>query len=148
MSTEILLSKILSAPVGKVVDVLCEILNSNIELKIIEQVSRSPNEFDRKVVISSNNFPIINAHTKFDSAVIPKGILDELLKKNQGIGAILSKNNIKATRKEISLTHDSIKNIVSRKYEIIYDESVWFTIFEMINLGSFNTNKNSRRTPS
>lgn len=148
MNKEILLHKILSAPVGKVVDVLREILNENIKLKIIEQNSTSPNKFDRKVVISSKSFPIINAQTKFDSTTLPKGIFDQLLKKNQGIGSILSQNNITATRKELSMTRDSVKNLVSREYEIICNGSVWFTIFEVINLDNLNTSKNSRRTPS
>lgn len=148
MNTEILLDKILSAPVGKVVDILCEILNENIKLKIIEQIATTHNKFDRKVVISSNNFPIINAQTKFDSTTLPKYILDELLMKNQGIGTILSQNSIKATRKEISMNYDSVKNFVSREYEIICNGSVWFTIFEVINLDNLYTSKHMRRTPS
>ncbi len=45
MSTENLLEKILAAPVGKVVDVLAEILNSDIKLLTIEQNTVSPHKF-------------------------------------------------------------------------------------------------------
>ena len=81
MSAENLLNKVLSAPVGKVADVLCEILNEDVKLKIIEQNAISPNKFERKVVISSNDLPVIKAQAKFDSTVLPKSIFDELLKK-------------------------------------------------------------------
>ena len=143
MSAENLLNKVLSAPVGKVADVLCEILNEDVKLKIIEQNAISPNKFERKVVISSNDLPVIKAQAKFDSTVLPKSIFDELLKKKQGIGAILIQNSINATRKEISMNHDLDENTVSREYEIINNGSVWFTIFEKIHLGNLGTSKNN-----
>ena len=143
MSGEYVLNKILSAPVGKVVDVLCEILNEDVELHVIEQNAISPNKFERKVVISSNKLPVIKALAKFDSAILPKFIFDELLKKKNGIGAILTQNNINATRKEISMNHDLEENTVSREYEIINDGSAWFTIFEKIHLGNLGTSKNN-----
>lgn len=143
MSTENLLEKILAVPVGKVVDVLEEILNSDIKLQIIEQNTVSPHKFERKVTISSDELPVIKAHAKFDSTVLPEFILDELLKKKQGIGSILIQNNISATRKVISVNHHSDGNKATREYEIIVDGTVWFTILEEIRLENLGASKNS-----
>ncbi len=143
MSTKNLLEKILAAPVGKVVDVLSEILNSDIKLLTIEQNTVSPHKFERKVTISSDELPVIKAQVKFDSTILPKVILDELLKKKQGIGSILTQNNIKATRKVISLNHNPDEKKATREYEIIIDGTVWFTILEEIRLENLGSSKNS-----
>lgn len=143
MSTENLLEKILDAPVGKVVAVLEEILNSDIKLQIIEQNTVSPHKFERKVTISSDELPVIKAHVKFDSTVLPEFILDELLKKKQGIGSILTQNNIDATRKEISMNHNPDGKKATRDYEIIVDGTVWFTILEEVRLENLGGSKNS-----
>ncbi len=143
MSSENLLEKILAAPVGKVVDVLSEILNSDIKLLTIEQNTVSPHKFERKVTISSDELPVIKAQVKFDSTILPEAILDELLKKKQGIGSILTQNNITATRKVISLNHNPEENKATREYEIIIDGTVWFTILEEIRLENLGASKNS-----
>ncbi len=143
MSLENLLEKILAAPLGKVVDVLSEILNSDIKLLTIEQNTVSPHKFERKVTISSDELPVIKAQVKFDSTILPKVILDELLKKKQGIGSILTQNNINATRKVISLNHNPEESKATREYEIIIDGTVWFTILEEIRLENLGASKNS-----
>jgi chorismate-pyruvate lyase len=142
MSTKYLVNKILTAPVGHVSDVLSEILNCNINLQIIEQNTISPHKFVRKVTISANGLPVIKAHVKFDSTILPKFILDELLKKKQGIGTILTQNNIHAARNVISVNHNLDESKVSREYEILSDGTVWFTILEEIRLGALGANNN------
>jgi chorismate-pyruvate lyase len=142
MNTDNLLSKILAAPVGKVVDVLSEILNCNINLQIIEQNTVSPHKFIRKISISANEIPVIKAHVKFDSTILPKFILDELLKKEQGIGTILTQNNISASRNVISVNHNIVENKASREYELLKDGTVWFTILEEIRLDGLGANNN------
>ena len=138
---EDLLNKILDAPVGQVVTVLGEVLNCNIKLQVIEQNKNSSGQFVRNISISAQEFPVIKANAKFDSAVLPEVIITELLKKKHGIGTILNMNNIKATRKMLSLTQD--ENSASREYQIIHNEVVWFTIIEEIKLGSLGSYNNS-----
>ena len=138
---EDLLNKILDAPVGQVVTVLGEVLNCNIKLQVIEQNKNSSGQFVRNISISAQEFPVIKANAKFDSAVLPEVIITDLLKKKQGIGTILNMNNIKATRKMLSLTQD--ENSASREYQIIHNEVVWFTIIEEIKLGSLGSYNNS-----
>jgi chorismate-pyruvate lyase len=139
--TEDLLNKILDAPVGQVVTVLGEVLNCNIKLQVIEQNTISPNQFVRNISITAQGFPVIKANVKFDSTVLPKLIMADLLKKKRGVGTILNVNNIKAIRKILSLNQD--ENSASREYQIIHNDIVWFTIIEKIRLGNLGSNNNS-----
>ena len=91
---EDLLNKILDAPVGQVVTILSQVLNCNIKLKVIEQNKNSSGQFVRNISISAQEFPVIKANVKFDSAVLPELIITDLLKKKHGIGTILNMNNI------------------------------------------------------
>ena len=138
---EDLLNKILDAPVGQVVTVLAEVLNCNIKLQVIEQNKNSSGQFVRNISILAQEFPVIKANAKFDSAVLPEVIVTDLLKKKHGIGTILNMNNIKATRKMLSLNQD--ENSATREYQIIHNEVVWFTIIEEIKLGSLGSYNNS-----
>jgi len=136
-----LLNKILDAPVGQVVTVLGEALNCNIKLQVVEQNKNSSGQFVRNISISAQEFPVIKANAKFDSAVLPEVIITDLLKKKRGIGTILNMNNIKATRKMLSL--NQYENSALREYQIIHNEVVWFTIIEEIKLASLGSNNNS-----
>ena len=138
---EDLLNKILDAPVGQVVTVLGEVLNCNIKLQVVEQNKNSSGQFVRNISIMVEEFPVIKANVKFDSTVLPELIVTELLKKKLGIGTILNMNNIKATRKMLSLTQD--ENSATREYQIIHNELVWFTIIEEIKLDSLGSYNNS-----
>ena len=137
---EDLLNKILDAPVGQVVAVLEEFLNGDIKLEVIEQNAVSSDQFVRKVSITAQGFPVINANVKFDSTVLPEFIMTDLLRKKLGIGEILNVNNIKTIRKMLSLNQD--EDTASREYQIIHNEVVWFTIIEEIKLGSLGSYNN------
>ena len=135
-----LLNKILDAPVGQVEMILGEALNCKIKLQVIEQNKNSSGQFVRNISIMAQEFPVIKANVKFDSTVLPELIVTDLLKKKLGIGTILNMNNIKATRKMLSLNQN--ENSALREYEIIYNQIVWFTIIEEIKLGSLGSNNN------
>jgi len=135
-----LLNKILDAPVGQVEMILGEALNCNIKLQVIEQNKNSSGQFVRNILIMVEEFPVVKANVKFDSTVLPELIVTDLLKKNRGIGTILNMNNIKATRKMLSLNQN--ENSALREYEIIHNQIVWFTIIEEIKLGSLGSNNN------
>jgi chorismate-pyruvate lyase len=141
--SEDLLNRLLDAPVGKVITVLGEILNCNIKLNVIEQNSVSPNQFVRKVSITAKELPLIKANVRFDSTVLPEYIMADLLKKKHGIGDILTANGINATRNVIALNINTNENKVTREYEIIHNEIVWFTIVEEIRLVNFGSDNNS-----
>lgn len=143
MISEDLLNKILDAPVGQVITVLGEILNCNINLEVIEQNAITPHQFVRKIAIIANELPVIKAYVEFDPTVLPESIVSDLLKKKRGVGTILNINNIKATRNVISFNRDPDDALVLRKYEIINDGIVWFTILEEIRLDNLGSNNNS-----
>ncbi|MBI2111544.1 MAG: hypothetical protein HYT44_04130 [Nitrosarchaeum sp.] len=143
MVSEYLLNRILDAPVGQVVAVLGEILNCNIHLEVIEQNAITPHQFVRKIAIIANELPVIKAYVEFDSTVLPESIVSELLKKKRGVGTILNINNIKASRNMISFHRNTDEGLVLRKYEIIHDGIVWFTILEEIRLDNLGSNNNS-----
>ena len=138
---EDLLNKILDAPVGQVVTVLGEVLNCNIKLQVVEQNKNSSGQFVRNISILAQEFPVIKANAKFDSTVLPEFIMTDLLRKKLGIGEILNVNNIKTTRKMLSLNQE--EDTASREYQIIHNEVVWFTIIEEIKLGSLGSYNNS-----
>ena len=138
---ENLLNKILNAPVGQVETILGEALNCDIKLQVIKQNKNSSGQFVRNISIIAQEFPVIKANVKFDSAVLPELIVTDLLKKKRGIGTILNMNNIKATRKMLSLNQS--ENSALREYQIIHNEIVWFTIIEEIKLGSLGSYNNS-----
>ena len=138
-----LLQKILDAPVGTVENTIREALNCDVHLDIIEQNQESGSNFVRKIMITAKDFPVVRATVNFDSDVIPVKIVEELLRKKEGIGTILTRNNVKTERKIISLNFENDNKKVIRKYQIVTDNTLWFEISEEIRLDLINTSKNS-----
>ena len=138
-----LLQKILDAPVGTVENTIREVLNCDVHLDIIEQNQESGSNFVRKIMITAKDFPVVRATVNFDSDVISEKIFEELLRKKEGIGTILTRNNIKAERKIISINFENDNKKVIRKYQLVTENTVWFEISEEIRLDLINTSKNS-----
>jgi len=137
-----LLKKILDAPVGEVEKTLRDALMCDIRLDIIEQNQISGSNFVRKITITADNVPVICALVNFDSKILPTNIISDILQKKDGIGTILTRNNIKADRKIISIDNDDKIEKVTRKYQIIKDNTVWFEIIEEIRLDYIISCKN------
>jgi chorismate-pyruvate lyase len=137
-----LLQKILDAPVGKVENTIREVLNCNVHLDIIEQNQELGSNFVRKITITAKDFPVVRATVNFNSDVIPGKIVEELLRKKEGIGTILTRNNIKTERKVISFNFENDNKKAIRKYQIVTENTVWFEISEEIRLDLVNTSKN------
>lgn len=142
LDNDTLVQKILDAPVGNVENTIREVLNDEVCFYVIEQSQESGSNFLRKIMITVKDFPIIIAFVNFDSNVIPVKITKDLLRKKEGIGTILTKNNIKVKRKVISLNFDSDNKKVTRTYQIIYENITWFKITEEIRLDFISTCKN------
>jgi len=137
-----LFQSILDAPVGRVESTLKEVLECDVHLDIIEQNQISGTNFVRKVTITANDLPVICAIVNFDSKILPANVISEVLQKKDGIGTILTRNNIKTKRKIISLNYDDKLEKVTRKYQIIIDNTVWFEIIEEIRLDYIISCKN------
>ena len=90
-----LIKDILDAPLGHVVTVLESNLDCNIKLDLIEQNTSKPDsKFERKIMITANNLPLIKAVIKFDRKILPKHIVNQLLQKKNLVGTILDLNDI------------------------------------------------------
>ena len=137
-----LLQSILDAPVGQVESTLKVALECDVYLDIIEQNQISGTNFVRKVIITANELPVILAIVNFDSKILPSNVSSELLRKRDGIGTILTRNHIKSKRKIISVDYDDKLEKVTRKYQIITDNTVWFEIIEEIRLDYITSCKN------
>jgi len=128
-----LLKKILNASLGEVVTVLVENLNCKIYLDLIEQNTPKPGtEFERKITVSAEGFPIIRAVIKFDRKTLPPFIMNDLLQKRRKVGTILELNGIPNEKNIVFRTLDQKR--LFRIYEIKNDGKVWFEISEEINL--------------
>lgn len=129
-----LIKEILDAPLGHVITVLENHLNCNIKLDLIEQNTSKPgSEFERKIIISSNNLPLIKAIIKFDKKTLPKLVVSQLLQKRKLVGTILSMNNIPNKKDVIFLKVEEGRKII-RVYQIKYDQNIFFEISEEIRL--------------
>ena len=131
---DLLAKTLLDAPIGYVEQTLAEILKKPVHIDVIEQNSTSGTKYVRKAVISAAQFPIVSAVAKFDSKILPKSVMSDLLQKKEGVGNILRKNNISARRNAISINFDLNGKKITRGYEILHDDSIWFQIYEEIRL--------------
>ena len=134
LTLDLLAKTLLDAPIGYVEQTLAEILKKPVHIDVIEQNSTSRTKYVRKVVISAAQFPIVSAVAKFDSKILPKSVMSDLLQKKEGIGNILRKNNISARRNAVSINFDPNGKKIIRSYKILHDDSVWFQISEEIRL--------------
>ena len=134
LTLDLLAKTLLDAPIGYVEQTLAEILKKPVHIDVIEQNSISGTKYVRKVVILAGQFPIVSAVVKFDSKIIPKSVMLDLLQKKEGIGNILRKDNISARRNAVSINFDPDRKKITRSYEILHNGSIWFQIYEEIRL--------------
>lgn len=124
----------MNTPIGHVEQTVADILKRSVNFSVIEQTPMGQTEYLRKIVIAADQFPIVSATVRFDSKAIPGHILDELLRKKEGIGTILQKHHVIAHRQSIVVTISADGKKITRNYQIVQDASVWFHISEEIRL--------------
>lgn len=138
-----LIKKILDAPLGNVVTVLESNLDCNIKLDLIEQTTSKPDsKFERKIMITANNLPLIKAVIKFDRKILPKHIVNQLLQKRNLVGTILDLNDIPNKKDIIFLKVEKTK--ITRIYQIQYDQITFFEVSEEIRLDYIDSIQNKR----
>ena len=131
---DLLAKTLLDAPIGYVEKTLAQILKKPVNLGVVEQNSMSGTKYIRKVVLSSEKFPIVRAYVRFDSKIIPEYVMYDLLQKKEGIGTILTKYNVPAQRRSVVVNFDPDGKKMTRDYEIVHRDTVWFQISEEIRL--------------
>lgn len=143
LTLDLLARTLLDAPIGYVEQTLAEILKKPVRIDVVEQNSTSGTKYVRKVVISAGQFPIVSAVVRFDSKTLPKAVMSDLLRKEEGIGNILRKNNIPARRNAVSINFDPSGKKITRSYDILHNDSVLFQISEEIRLDLLSACQNS-----
>lgn len=128
---DIMIKEMLDAPLGHIVTALGNHLNCKIKLELIEQNTSKPGtEFERKIIVTANNLPLIKAIIKFDRKILPEQITNQLLQKRRSVGTILSLNNIPNDKK---ITFFNVaKEKISREYQIKNDKDIFFDVSEEI----------------
>ncbi|TBR09681.1 MAG: hypothetical protein EPO62_04735 [Candidatus Nitrosotenuis sp.] len=124
----------MNTPIGHVEQTVADILKRNVSFSVIEQTPMDQTEYLRKIIIAADQFPIVSATVRFDSKTIPRHILDDLLRKKEGIGTILQKHRVIAHRQSIVITISTDGKKITRDYEIVQNASVWFHVSEEIRL--------------
>lgn len=120
---------------GQVVTVLGENLNCKICINLIEQNTPKPGtKFERKIVMSADELPIIRAIIKFDRNQLPGLVVNELLQKRSLVGTILNRYSILNDKKVISANFDKNRKKFYRIYEIQSHGRILFEINEEIKL--------------
>jgi chorismate-pyruvate lyase len=134
VSLDLLVKTLLDAPVGHVEQTISDILKMPARLDVIEQNATSGTEYTRKIVIMSGQFPIVCATVRFDSKILPKHVMSDLLQKKEGIGNILRKYCITAQRDSVVLDFSADGKKVTRTYKILFNNSIWFQVSEEMQL--------------
>jgi len=142
LSLDFLAKTLLDAPVGRVEQTIQEIIKRPVCLDVLEQKLISETTYKRKIVISFGQIPIVHATVRFDSKLIPKLIMTELLQKKEGIGNILRKHDIAVQRNNLEIYVEPNGKKITREYEIWYDDLIWFDITEEIRLDLLNSCQN------
>jgi len=136
-SNDIMIKEMLDVPLGHIVTVLNNHLNCKIKLELITQNTPKPGtEFERKIIVTANNLPVIKATVKFDRKILPEHITSQLLQKKRLVGIILNLNNIPNDKKITFF--DVEKEKISRMYEIKNDKDIFFEVFEEIRTDYIN----------
>lgn len=139
---DFLAKTLLDAPIGYVEQTIGEILNRPVRLDVVEQDLIAETKYSRKIVIAFGQVPIVRATVRFDSKDIPKLIMTDLLQKKEGIGNILRRHNITVQRNTVEINIESDGKKLTRAYEVLHDNLIWFDIVEEIRLDLLNACQN------
>ncbi len=124
--------KILLAETGTVEQVLSILVGSRINVAVSRQVEEE-SIILREVVLTSKKTgaPLIHAYSKVYKQNLPVNIINEIRRKNRGIGTIISQNNTETFRKIVRIGF-SKSRVPYRVYRIVHGGKVAFEIREEI----------------
>lgn len=124
--------KILLAETGTVEQVLSILVGSRIKVTVSRQVEQEQ-VILREVVLTSKKTgaPLIRAYSKVYKQNLPASVIEEIRRKNRGIGTIMSQNNLETFRKIVRIGY-SRSGMPYRVYRIVHGGKVAFEIREEI----------------
>jgi chorismate-pyruvate lyase len=123
--------KILLAETGTVEQILSILTNSETEVNILKQKE------DRELIIrdvcivsKKDGETLVNAQSRFFLANLPKEIINQVRRKNLGIGNIIIDHELETFRKIIKIGYNSKSDSIFRVYHIIHRGKVAIQIRE------------------
>ena len=143
VTLDLLAKTLLDAPIGYVEQTVSEITKKPARLDVTDQNSIDGRKYVRKIIISVGQFPIVRATVRFDTKIIPKPMISDLLQKKYGIGTILRKYHINAQRSSVVIDADPDGKRITRNYGIVHNSSIWFEISEETRLDLLSACQNS-----
>ena len=123
--------KILLAETGTVEQILSILTNSETEVNILKQTE------DRELIIrdvcivsKKDGETLVNAQSRFFLANLPRDIINQVRRKNLGIGNIIIDHELETFRKIIKIGYNSKSDSIFRVYHIIHRGKVAIQIRE------------------
>ena len=123
--------KILLAETGTVEQILSILTNSETEVNILKQTE------DRELIIrdvcivsKKDGETLVNARSRFFLANLPRDIINQVRRKNLGIGNIIIGHELETFRKIIKIGYNSKSDSIFRVYHIIHRGKVAIQIRE------------------
>jgi chorismate-pyruvate lyase len=123
--------KILLAETGTVEQILSILTNSETEVNILKQTeNRELIIRDVCIVSKKDGETLVNAQSRFFLANLPKEIINQVRRKNLGIGNIIIDHELETFRKIIKIGYKSKSDSIFRVYHIIHRGKVAIQIRE------------------
>ena len=123
--------KILLAETGTVDQILSILTNSETGVNIVKQAE--DREFiirDVYIVSKKDGETLVKARSRFFLANLPRDIINQIRRKNLGIGNIIIGHELETFRKIIKIGYNSKSNSIFRVYHIIHRRKVAIQIRE------------------
>ena len=123
--------KILLAETGTVEQILSILTNSETGVNIVKQAE--DREFiirDVCIVSKKDGETLVNARSRFFLANLPRDIINQIRRKNLGIGNIIIGHELETFRKIIKIGYNSKSDSIFRVYHIIHRGKVAIQIRE------------------
>lgn len=128
--------KILLAETGTVEQILSILTNSETVVNVINQTEDGELILrDASIVSKKTGETLVNAKSRFFLANLPRNIIDQIRRKNLGIGNIIIGYELETFRKIIKIGYNSKSNSTFRMYHIIHHGKVAIEIREYFTLG-------------
>ena len=128
-------AKLLLAETGTLEQTLSILCNSEIQVSVTKQKEEG-NLIHRDVCIlrKKTGETLVTAKSRFFVANLPRAMVDQLRKRNLGIGSIITRNQIETFRKIVKIGYNSNSNSVFRIYKIIHHGKVAIEIKEYFSV--------------
>lgn len=128
--------KILLAETGTVEQILSILTNSETVVNVLKQTEDGKLILRNACIVSKKTGEtLVKAKSRFFLANLPRNIINQIRRKNLGIGNIIIGYELETFRKIIKIGYNSESNSIFRMYHIIYQRKVAIEIREYFTSG-------------